>query len=190
MVKFIKDAWCRNEVVSALFLNVKGAFPSVSVKRLIHNLRMKGIPREYTDWIERKLNGCQTTISFDDFTSVPFNIDDGCNQGCLLSVILYLHYNAGLLEVARMNEGELATGFIDNVVYLAAGPDLGYTHRKVANMMERPQGGFHWSTTHNSQFEPDKLRLVDFTWRREPTSHPGCQQWECRQGTLGNCIKQ
>lgn len=174
MVKFIKDAWHRNEVVSALFLDVKGAFPSISVKHLVHNPRTKGIPREYTEWIKRKLAGHRTTISFDDFTSAPFNVEDRCDQGCPMSVILYLHYNAGLIEVAQTTKGELATGFIDDVVYLASGPDLECTHRKIVDMMERPQGGFHWSATHSSSFEPDKLRLVDFTRRREPTSHPGC----------------
>ena len=40
-------------------------------------------------------------------------------------------------------------------------------------MMERPKGGTHWSATHNSHFEPDKLQLVDFTRKREPPMQPG-----------------
>ena len=171
VVKFIKDAWRRKEVVSALFLDVKGAFPSVFTKRLIHDLRTKGIPTEYTSWLERKMSGRCTTISFDDFTSDPFTVEDGCDQGCPLSIILYLFYNAGLLEVAKEPAKELAPGFIDDIVYLVAGPDLESTHSKIADMMERPEGGLHWSSTHNSPFEPDKLRLVDFTRKREsPTN--------------------
>ena len=108
----------------ALFLDVKGAFPSVSIERLIHDLRMKGIPVEYTSWLRRKLTGRHTTISFDDFTSEPFEILDDCDQGCPLSVILYLFYNSGLLEVASAANKELAPGFIDDVVFLTAGPVL------------------------------------------------------------------
>ena len=33
------------KVVTGLFLDVKKAFPSVDIKRLIHNMRTKGIPK-------------------------------------------------------------------------------------------------------------------------------------------------
>lgn len=103
VVKFIKDAWRKQEVVSALFLDVKGPFPNVSTTRLIHNMRVKGVPVTYTTWLERKLADCCTTISFDDYTSPPFSVSDGCDQGCPLSVVLYLFYNADLVKVANTN---------------------------------------------------------------------------------------
>ena len=48
-VKFIFDQWRKGNVVSALFLDIKEAFPSVEVNELIHNMRMKGISLEYTN---------------------------------------------------------------------------------------------------------------------------------------------
>ena len=103
---------------------------------------MKGVPREYTDWIQCKLTGHLTTIGFDDYISDSFSVSDGCDQGCPLSVVLYLYYNTGLLEIANTVDKELAPGFIDDVV-LAAGPNLEYTHKKVVDMMERPGGSLH-----------------------------------------------
>jgi len=44
VMKFTKDTWRKGEVISALFLNIKGAFPSVILKRLTHNMRSQGIP--------------------------------------------------------------------------------------------------------------------------------------------------
>ena len=44
MLKFIFDQWRKDNVVSALFIDIKGAFPSMEVQQLIHNMRMKGIP--------------------------------------------------------------------------------------------------------------------------------------------------
>ena len=67
--------------MSALFLDVKGAFPSVEVQRLIHNMRMKGILQEYTNWILNRPQGHQTRIQFDDYLSDPLDIDNGCDQG-------------------------------------------------------------------------------------------------------------
>jgi hypothetical protein len=54
---FIKNAWYDKDVVSGLFLDVKGAFPSVSIPRLTHDLRMKGIPQDITGWLAEKLRG-------------------------------------------------------------------------------------------------------------------------------------
>jgi hypothetical protein len=51
LTKTVKDAWRKGLVASALFLDVKGAFPSIDIDRLIHNMRKRGIPEEYTSWM-------------------------------------------------------------------------------------------------------------------------------------------
>ena len=61
-VNFIFDNWRKGNVVSALFLDAKGAFPSVEVQQLIHNMRMEGVPQQYTNWVLNRLQGCQTKI--------------------------------------------------------------------------------------------------------------------------------
>ena len=53
IVKATKDAWRKGLVVSLLLLDIKGAFPSMAVDQLIHNMRMRGVPKEHTDWILR-----------------------------------------------------------------------------------------------------------------------------------------
>jgi hypothetical protein len=55
LTKTTKDTWHKGQVTSTLFLDVKGAFPSVDVNRLIHNMRKRGIPQEYMEWMERRL---------------------------------------------------------------------------------------------------------------------------------------
>jgi hypothetical protein len=66
LTKTVKDAWRKGQVASMLFLNVKGAFPSVDINRLIHNMRKRGIPKEYTEWLKRQLDCRCTRLSFDD----------------------------------------------------------------------------------------------------------------------------
>ena len=58
----IKDAWRDGKVASVLCMDVKGAFPSVDLDRLIHNMRMRGIPVEHTDWLERRYAGRTSRI--------------------------------------------------------------------------------------------------------------------------------
>src|SRR6266536_5717226 len=81
LVKFVQDAWRAGEVVSALFLDVKGAFPSVDINLLTVEMRKRGIPEEYTDWIKEKLSGRKTSICFDDFRSDPMEIFAGLDKG-------------------------------------------------------------------------------------------------------------
>src|SRR6266481_2171460 len=44
LVDTIKAAWRRKQVVSALFLNIEGAFPNAVTARLLHNMRKRRIP--------------------------------------------------------------------------------------------------------------------------------------------------
>jgi hypothetical protein len=99
LVKIIKDVWQKQKVASVLFLDVKGAFPSVAIDRLIHNMRLRGIPEQYTEWMEHRLGNRQTTLVFDNHSSEKFNIDNGLDQGDPFSGICYLIYNADLLDI-------------------------------------------------------------------------------------------
>jgi len=45
VTKYTKDAWRRNEAVSALFLDIKSAFPSLILEQLMHNMRQQGVAR-------------------------------------------------------------------------------------------------------------------------------------------------
>jgi ribonuclease HI len=42
------------------------------------------------------------------------------------------------------------------------GKTIDEAHKKIQDMMERPDGGFEWSRQHNSPFELSKLALMDF----------------------------
>ena len=60
--------------MAILFLDIKGAFPSVILECLIHDMRSRGIPEEYTGWIKRKVEARHTTICFDDFNTAAIEI--------------------------------------------------------------------------------------------------------------------
>ena len=46
---------------------------------------------------------------------------------------------------------------------LAIGNSLAQCHEKLKDMMERPNGGFDWSLTHNSPFELSETALMNFS---------------------------
>jgi hypothetical protein len=171
LTKFITDAWASKEgFVSLLFLDVKAAFPSVVVNKLLHNLRAAGIPQEYVNWYKRRLDNRSTSLAFDDYQSHPFNVTNGTDQGCPLSPIAFIFYNSKLLNVAHPSprKGELSLGFIDDVALAAKGSSYEAANEKLKQMMERPGGALDWSKEHNAEFELDKTALLCLSRTRIP----------------------
>jgi len=130
LTKMVKDMWCKGQVISTLLLDVKGAFPSVNVNWLIHNMRKRGIPQEYTEWMKRCLKNQHTTLSFNDYQTTIFAVLNGLDQGDPLSGICYLIYNADLLKIPVLRLGEWILLFVDNAVVIVISKDF-KTHGKL-----------------------------------------------------------
>jgi Reverse transcriptase (RNA-dependent DNA polymerase) len=132
-----KNAWIKGRVVGVLFLAIKGARPSIILDRLTHNMRKRGIPAEYTDWIHRKVEGRLKTLRFDDYSNPEISIEQGMDQGCPLSAIAYQFYNTGLLEIVQPPSGEDCIGFVDDTTIIAEGKDLKEAFGLLTYMMTR-----------------------------------------------------
>src|SRR5882672_8149571 len=163
----MKDAWRKGQVVSALFLDIKSAFPSVVLSQLIHDMRRRGVPEQYTRWIKMKVEGRWTTMRFDGYTSEARRLRRGIDQGCPLSGIIFQLYNADLLEIGDSKRGEDAVGFVDDTLLLARAGTLGESNGKVKAMMEKEGGGIDWSRTHQCGFALDKFGVMGLTRQRE-----------------------
>ena len=150
-------------MAAVLFLDIEGAFPNAITERLLHNLRMRQLPEPYVCFIERMLTNRCTRLCFDGFTSDWVAIDNGIVQGDPLSMLLYLFYNADLIMAPKKEEAMIA--YVDDTSYYAEGVDFGEVYDKLRDMMNRAQGGYDWSTSHNSRFEPSKMALVGFSRR-------------------------
>jgi len=107
LMQCIKGAWQKGKVASILFLDIEGAFPNAVTNRLIHNLRKQRIPAVYIVFVKQLLSGRHTKLKFDDFISESINILNGIGQGDPLSMILYILYNADLLEIPGNKEYEI-----------------------------------------------------------------------------------
>lgn len=165
----IKTAWRQGKVASVLFLDVEGAFPNAVTDRLVHNLRKRRIPEAYIAFIRRLLEGRRTKLKFDDFTSEPIDIVNGIGQGDPLSMILYIIYNADLIDYIALHQDEDAIGYVDDAVIIAYGTDFNESVQKLTDMMNRDQdGGFAWSKTHNSKYEISKLAVLHASLRSQP----------------------
>lgn len=82
-------------------LDVSGAFDNISHVRLLHNLRKRKIDEKTVRWIASFLSDRHTRIRIDGFTSPQYATSTGIPQGSPLSPILYLFYNADLIEMCK-----------------------------------------------------------------------------------------
>ena len=162
LVTKVKDAWRKRKVVSALFLDVKGAFPSVDINQLRHDMRLRGFPVELTDWINRRMEKRKTQLSFDDYTSETFVVDNGLDQGDPVSPGGYMIYDADMLNIANLENGEDVIIFIDDTVLVVIGNSYQETHRMLEDMLHRRGGVLQWADSHNCIFGVEKFQLVDF----------------------------
>ena len=168
VTKYMKDSWRRTEVMSALFLDVKSAFPSVVLEQLGCDMRQRGVPATYTDWITRKVECQTTTLAFDGFVLEPVPLRRGIDQGCPLSGILFQFYNADLIDGYDPKAGESAVAFVDDILILAHVSTLTEANSKLIHMMEHPGGGLDWSCTHHCDFAMDKFGVMGITRKWEP----------------------
>ena len=165
LVNKIKSARRCNKAVSVLYLDVEGAFPDAVTDRLLHNLQKRGIPVVYIQFIKVLLTSRCTCMKFDNFLSDFILISNGIRQGDPLSMLLYIVYNADLLEITE-NPGEDSLEYVDDALVMAEGNDLEETVEILTNFMTREDEGFAWSEAHNSKFALHKLAVSHFTRRR------------------------
>ncbi len=165
----IKKAWRKGKVASVLFLDVEGAFPNAVTNRLTHNLRKRRIPDTYVKFVNNILRDRRTKLKFDDYTSEAVEIHNGIGQGDPLSMILYIIYNADILEIIGNEEKEDALGYVDDVALIAIGRTFEETTRKLEHMMVKEGGGLEWSREHNSLFEISKSAVLHASRRTQPS---------------------
>ncbi|XMA13648.1 hypothetical protein WAI453_006439 [Rhynchosporium graminicola] len=166
IVEKIYEAWNSPEpqAASLLLLDVSGAFDNVSHARLLHNLRKRRIDERTVRWIASFLTDRSTVISFDTFKSEVYQTTTGIPQGSPLSPILYLYYNADLIETCNREPNTLATGYIDDIAILRWGSSIKETCKGLENAMQR---AMIWARKHASVFAPSKFQLTHHTRRRQ-----------------------
>jgi hypothetical protein len=110
----IFTAWRGKKVLSMISFDVKGAYNGVFKDRLIQRLRARGIPPILAGWIDSFCSDRSATILVNgDSSSVQRLAQAGLPQGSPLSAILFLFFNADLVQNKLDSKGG-AIAFIDD----------------------------------------------------------------------------
>ncbi|EDN04466.1 predicted protein [Histoplasma mississippiense (nom. inval.)] len=167
LMELIYQSWDNDQVASLLLLDVTGAFDHVSHPRLLHNLRKRRMDERIVGWVASFLRNRTTIIQLREHTTEPLQVETGIPQGSPISPVLYLFYNADILEDAPLRvTGAAAGGWIDDIYFFTSSCTTDENCRKLARMHGRAEA---WSATHGSKFDLKKYQLIHLT--RNPRRH-------------------
>ena len=82
-------------------------------------------------------------------------------------MVLYILFNADLLECLALLNDEDAIRYVDDAMAIAFSNNFEETTTILECMMTRDNGGFTWSLTHNSCFEISKLAILHVSQRTQ-----------------------
>ncbi|KAJ5751584.1 zinc knuckle domain protein [Penicillium odoratum] len=158
----IKTSWGKGKpVVSLLMLDVGGAYDNVSHERLLHNLKERCLGH-FVPWVKAFLTNRSTRIRMPEGMSDTFPTPTSIPQGSPISPILYLVYNADLLE--GCGTGITSNGWVDDVGFMAKGDSERETTRKLRAACQKAD---RWAEKHASVFDPKKYALIHFVNTKE-----------------------
>lgn len=165
LLGLIRAAWEEpGAVATVLSLDISGAFDRVIRERLIHVLRSRKVPRGICGWVNSFMLERRTTLAFDDQETDDFLLPGGVPQGSPISPILFLFYNAELIEECGKHDSRLdRIGFVDDMNMVAFGRSTEDNCRRLERAHDRCMD---WARRYGAKFAPEKYELMHFSRRR------------------------
>ena len=111
-------------------------------------------------WVDDFLQNRSTRLKFNGIESEKICMNAGVLQGSPISPILYMFYNADLLEIPGHRSGVLSLGFIDDITYGIQGETEEDNASDPEGMVKEAE---RWREKHRARFETSKYVLVHFT---------------------------
>jgi hypothetical protein len=102
LIEQMRTVWSSGKYVSTLpSLDISGVFGTVNPTMLLDILRKKGFPPWIVQWVRAFMIGKHTTLVVQGHETPLFSVTTGVPQGSPLLPILFLFYNAKLLEMSQ-----------------------------------------------------------------------------------------
>ncbi|KAJ5819478.1 hypothetical protein N7474_005069 [Penicillium riverlandense] len=161
LMERIHEAWRRNQVLSVVSFDVKGAYNGVAKEVLIHRLQQRRVPTALVQWIDAFCSHRRAMIVINDHCSEAMEITcPGLPQGSPLSPILYLFFNADLVDVP-INKLGGAIAFVDDYNRWVVGPSADVNAETIQEHVI-PKA-LSWAAKSGATFEAQKTQYIHFT---------------------------
>ena len=162
ITKKIHIIWSdKKKVISLLNLNEKNVFNNVTHRKLLHDIRKRKVFELLFKFVNVFLKNKRTTITIEDHTTTKRRVNVNISQSLSLSSMLYLFYNANLLET--YDDIKLWINFIefvndDNILTYEKSIERNCkVLNEIYNKCEQ------WAQTHDTKFSKLKHELIHFS---------------------------
>lgn len=164
LIEKIYEAWRNQKVLSLVSFDVKGAYNGVAKEVLLQRMQQRRIPRELVQWVNAFCSNRRASMIVNQHCSEEMEIlHPGLPQGSPLSPILYLFFNAGLVETP-INQTRGAIAFVDDYNHWVVGPSAEEnTARIQAKVIPT---ALRWAAQSGATFEAQKTTFIHFTKRK------------------------
>lgn len=95
----VEKAFEKNQVLTALAFDIKGAFDRVTAKRLVKRLYDQNIPLEHIRWVASFLHSRSAAIRLDGYIGEAKPVQIGVPQGSPAAPILFMLFTAPLFKI-------------------------------------------------------------------------------------------
>ncbi len=148
-------------VVFMLSLNVIEVFNHVLHTRLLHTLRMKRTLNYIVEWTHSFLKDKESLLTFNEQISMMQRVNADILQRFLISLILFLFFNASLIKKCKALEIKIKVlNFVNDINILI--------YDKITKSICKSLSWAYdicakWAWTHNATFVSEKYKLTHFT---------------------------
>jgi hypothetical protein len=160
IVKRIHSIWANKKIIIMLLLKVTKAFDNVLHSRLLHNLRKRDIDDNYLIWVISFLAKRYITLRLMNHTTKRIKIDVNVSQEFFMFFILYIFYNANLIEwCINLDESSIIVDFIDDINILVTKNIAKENLNMIQTLYQHCDW---WVDIHESLFVSSKYELIHF----------------------------
>ncbi|KAJ5215604.1 reverse transcriptase [Penicillium cinerascens] len=161
LVEKIHDAWREGKVLSLVSFDVKGAYNGVDGRVLLRRLRERRIPLILVRWIDSFCFARRASIVVNRYQSEEVDIRHaGLPQGSPLSPILFLFFNANLVDVP-ITRRKGAIAFVDDYTRWTVG--LSAEANTITLQKKVIPRALEWAARSGAAFEAEKTSFIHFT---------------------------
>jgi len=159
----IFKAWRGGKTLSLVSFDVKGAYNNVAKEPELHKLRQRRVPEQLVRWIDSFCTARRACVMVNGKRSAAVDLlHSGLPQGSPLSPILFLFFNAELLEATIPSGDPMA--FVDDFTAWVVGKNASENAATIQeHVLPRLKS---WEESSGAVFEASKTAFVHFSRTR------------------------
>lgn len=166
LITSAESSWSKGKMAGALFMDVKGAFPTTNAAVLTKLLQKYGMPSNVTRWVESFMGTRTVHIELNGEMGSPLTYESGLPQGSPASPILFnaLMADLGTYVDDMIDKNTLCLSFLDDIGWIVEGN----TVEEIATILERcGRLSIEWGKRRGVIFEEDKSETLLLTRKRQ-----------------------